>query len=259
VRTAVGASGGAGDVGIAVGALVLNYEYDGTQVSREDAVCYIANRAEKRGRRTVNVGTVYLELDPTTSEPYWFPLGRQLAQHLSVPTLADAFTMLLTASPDDRLRMMADRQIQPHDIREARQLLRLAQEDETELTNILDSFVPEAGDKGECGRCDTEASAQAKAGGVSAHTPESDGDTDKKENETPEEPQEPSKPAPKTPPAVDFASVEIVDGVPGARRASPSPRNETDNTAALAAPAGSVALWNLRARWTLGTAGGQIA
>jgi hypothetical protein len=131
--------------------LVLNYEYASTQVSREDAVCYIASRPEKRDRRTVNVGTAYLELDPATGEPRWFPLGRQLAQHLNVPTLADAFTMLLTASPDDRKRMMADRQIQPHDIAEARQLLRLAQEDEGELTNVLDSLVPEASDEGEGG------------------------------------------------------------------------------------------------------------
>lgn len=48
--------------------LVLNYEYDGTEVRREDAVCYIASRPEKRGKRTINVGTAYLELDPLTGE-----------------------------------------------------------------------------------------------------------------------------------------------------------------------------------------------
>ena len=196
--------------------LVLTYEYDGTQVSREDAVCYIASRPEKRGRRTVNVGTAYLELDPATGEPHWFPLGRQLAQHLNVSTLADAFTMLLTASPEDRKRMMADRQIQPHDIVEARQLLRLAQEDEGELTNVLDSLLPEASDEGEGGSDDVAALTQAKAGEVSVLTPESDdGISRESGNEAAQEPDEPSKPAPKTPPPVDFSSVEIVDGVPG--------------------------------------------
>lgn len=197
--------------------LVLSYEYDGTQVSREDAVCYIASRPEKRGRRTVNVGTAYLELDPATGEPHWFPLGRQLAQHLNVPTLADAFTMLLTASPEDRKRMMADRQIQPHDIAEARQLLRLAQEDEGELTNVLDSLVPEAGDEGEGGPSDVAAFTQGKAAGVSAQVPESGDDiSEESDDETAQEPEEPNKPAPKTPPPVDFSSVEIVDAVPGA-------------------------------------------
>ena len=207
--------------------LVLNYEYDGTQVSREDAVCYIASRPEKRGRRTVNVGTAYLELDPTTGEPYWFPLGRQLAQHLNVPTLADAFTMLLTASPEDRKRMMADRQIQPHDIAEARQLLRLAQEDEGELTNVLDSLLPEAGDEGEGGSSDVATLTQGRTGGVSAQIPES-GDDIGVENadETAQEPEEPSTPAPKAPPPVDFSSLEIVDGVPGAPGESEPPKRK---------------------------------
>jgi hypothetical protein len=196
--------------------LVLNYDYDGTHVSREDAVCYIASRPEKRGRRTVNVGTAYLELDPATGQPHWFPLGRQLAQHLNIPTLADAFTMLLTASPEDRKRMMADRQIQPHDIDEARQLLHLPQEDEGELANVLDSLLTETDDDGEGGPSDVAALAQRKPGAVSAETPESGDDTSEESAETGQEPEEPGKPVPKTPPPVDFSSVEIVDGVPGA-------------------------------------------
>ncbi|MGV1010548.1 MAG: hypothetical protein ACOYBY_18435, partial [Dermatophilaceae bacterium] len=128
--------------------LVLRYEYDGTEVTREDAVCYIASRQEKRGRRSVNVGTAYLELDPTTGQPHWFPLGRQLAQFLNVPTLADAFTMLLTATPGDRKRMMADRQIQDGDVTEARKLLRITAEEDEELANVLDSLrPPQVGDR----------------------------------------------------------------------------------------------------------------
>lgn len=207
--------------------LVLNYEYDGTQVSREDAVCYIASRPEKRGRRTVNVGTAYLELDPATGEPYWFPLGRQLAQHLNVPTLADAITMLLTASPENRTRMMADRQIQPHDIAEARQLLRLAQEDEGELTNVLDSLLPEASDESEGGSIDLPALTHGKPDGVSAQIPESGDDiSGESDDETAQEPEEHSKPAPKAPPPVDFSSVEIVDGVPGVPGESEPPKRK---------------------------------
>ena len=205
--------------------LVLNYEYDGTEISRDDAVCYIASRAEKRGRRTVNVGTAYLELDPATSEPHWFPLGRQLAQHLNVPTLADAFTMLLTASPDDRERMMADRQIQPHDIDEARQLLRLAQEDETELTNVLDSLIPEAGDESAGGSGDVASLEQGKDPGASAQIPGSGDDlAEESDGEAAQCSEETGKPAPKTPTPVDISSVEIVDAVPGAPGESePSP------------------------------------
>jgi hypothetical protein len=222
--------------------LVLNYEYDGTQVSRQDAVCYIASRPEKRGRRTVNVGTAYLELDPATGEPHWFPLGRQLAQHLNVPTLADAFTMLLTASPEDRKRMMADRQIQPHDIAEARQLLRLAQEDEGELTNVLDSLVPEAGDEGEDGSSDAAGITQGEAGGVSAQIPGSgNNSSEESDAETAEESEEPGKPALWTPPPVDFSSVEIVDGVPGAPSESePSKRKGHQGGGGSASKAPSV-------------------
>ena len=207
--------------------LVLHYEYEGTQVSREDAVCYIASRPEKRSRRTVNVGTAYLEVDPTTNEPHWFPLGRQLAQYLNVPTLADAFTMLLTASPEDRKRMMADRQIQPHDIDEARQLLRLAQEDEGELSNVLDSLIPEAVDKGEDEASDAAASTKGSVGGTSTQSPESNDDiSEESGDETDKRLKESSKRVPMTPPPVDFSSVEIVDGVSDAPSESePSKRN----------------------------------
>jgi hypothetical protein len=204
--------------------LVLNYEYDGTQVTREDAVCYIASRPERRGRRTVNVGTAYLELDPATREPHWFPLGRQLAQHLNVPTLADAFTMLLTASPEDRKRMMADRQIQAHDIAEARQLLRLAQEDEAELANVLDSLVPETGDEdrsGDVAALTCGKTSELSSAGIPAPGHDMSEDS---EDEVNREPEEPSEPGPKTPPPVDFSSVEIVDGVPGPPSESQRPK-----------------------------------
>jgi hypothetical protein len=122
--------------------LVLRYEYDGIEVERTDAVCYIATRPESHGRRTYNIGTAYLELNPETNEPYWFPLGRQLAQHLGAAGLADAVTMLLTAQKDNRDRMMDDRHITPEDIAEAREQLQLTLEDEEDFSNVLDSLLP---------------------------------------------------------------------------------------------------------------------
>jgi hypothetical protein len=200
--------------------LVLTYEFDGATASREDAVCYIASRTEKRGRKPFNVGTAYLELDPATVEPHWFPLGRQLAQYLSVPNLADAFTMLLTASRDDRSRMMADRQIQPQDITEAAQLLRLRQEDEEEIINILDSLLPDlsADDGGSSGVA--AALRTQQSGVVAAHVPETSNHAkDPTHQDSPGNEQEmPSQPLPKAdPPAIDFSAVRIVDGVPGER------------------------------------------
>ena len=209
--------------------LELTYEYDGTQVSREDAVCYIASRAEKRGRRTVNVGTAYLELDSTTREPHWFPLGRQLAQHLNVPTLADAFTMLLTASPEDRKRMMADRQIQDHDIAEARQLLRLTQDHEEELSNVLDSLVPEVIVGGDGGSSGVVALSNGQAGASFAQMSEygkHETASTESNDESPQTLGEPGNVAWNTPPPVDFLSVEIVDSISTAGTPSyPEPSN----------------------------------
>ncbi|MGW8645624.1 sacsin N-terminal ATP-binding-like domain-containing protein [Micromonospora chalcea] len=120
--------------------LVLRYEYAGVTVEREDAVCYIATRPERRNGRTYQIGTAYLELDPAAGAPHWFAFGRQLAQHLGAPALADAVTMLLTAKADDRQRMMVHRQIQPEDITEAREQLGLTVDDDAQ-GNILDSLL----------------------------------------------------------------------------------------------------------------------
>lgn len=203
--------------------LVLNYQYDGTEVPREDAVCYIASRQERRGRRTVNVGTAYLELDPSTGEPHWFPLGRQLAQHLNVPTLADAFTMLLTASPEDRTRMMTDRQISAADITEARKLLRISPEEEEELTNVLDALVPEPGDEDQSEPAEVATLNEAAAASVTSQTPATP--EQQHEDETGEAPPSPGATTSETstpPPPVDYAAVNIVDATPGVPNAAES-------------------------------------
>lgn len=196
--------------------LVLKYEYDGTEVTREDAVCYIASRQEKRGRRTVNVGTAYLELDRETGQPHWFPLGRQLAQFLNVPTMSDAFTMLLTANPGDRGRMMADRQIGPADVVEAQKLLRITAEEDAELSNVLDNLVPEPGDEDQREPAEVAALNQAAAASVTVQAPD-DGD-EQLADRTARPDGEPDTDRPgavKAPPPVDYSLVEIVDAQPG--------------------------------------------
>lgn len=210
--------------------LVLQYEYDGTEVTREDAVCYIASRQEKRGRRSINVGTAYLELDPDIREPHWFPLGRQLAQFLNVPTLSDAFTMLLTANPGDRNRMMADRQIDNADILEARKLLRITAEDDEELSNVLDSLVPEPEDEDQREPAEVAALNQAAAASVRGHVLDEEDELDGYQSSKPAcELAEATSAPPSGPLPVDYASVAIVDAqpgrlAPGAPVRQPSPR-----------------------------------
>lgn len=196
--------------------LVLNYEYDGAEVTREDAVCYIATRREKRGRRAINVGTAYLELDPATLQPHWFPLGRQLAQFLNVPTMSDAFTMLLTTTPGDRSRMMADRQIHEADITEARKLLRITAEEDEELSNVLDGLVPDPWDEDQREPAPVAALNQAAAASLAAPSTDSEDDENAKALAAPsaDEPAGTEHAAPTEPPPVNYSSVTIVDARP---------------------------------------------
>ncbi|SIM53686.1 DUF3883 domain-containing protein [Micromonospora cremea] len=181
--------------------LVLRYEYDGVTVERDDAVCYIATRPE-RGGRTNQIGTAYLELDPTTGAPHWFPFGRQLAQHLGTPALADAVTMLLTAKADDRQRMMTDRQIRPKDITEAREQLGLTADDD-EPGNILDSLL-------------SQVDRQASTPPVNATTAPASAPMSPPPSSTPAAAKPTGTPQHSlatTPPAtVDYSKVRIVDG-----------------------------------------------
>ncbi|WP_149204884.1 DUF3883 domain-containing protein [Actinotalea subterranea] len=184
--------------------LVLRYRYDGVEVERRDATCHIATPPQQVGRRTRVLGTAYLELDPERGHPYWFPLGRQLAQFLGVAPLADAVTMLLTATDADRDRMMADRQIQQRDIDEARVQLRLPPE-ENDLFNVIDSLI---------------ASAEE---GLVQPTPPSGAAVLAPAAPSPSPPQPPALPAPpaitprapQPPPALDYARIRVVDAAPG--------------------------------------------
>lgn len=120
--------------------LVLEYEHNGASIERDDAVCFIASTQLEPHKRSRKTGTAYLELDDT-GQPHWFPFGRQLAQYMGIPALADAITMLFTASAPDLERMMSDRQIQVDDIRDAQNQLQLEFEEEAQLSNVLDEFL----------------------------------------------------------------------------------------------------------------------
>ncbi|MFC3988929.1 sacsin N-terminal ATP-binding-like domain-containing protein [Actinoplanes siamensis] len=119
--------------------LVLRYRHEDVDFDREDAVCFIATRTSRYGSRTATAGTAYLQLEPGLQQPYWFAFGRQLAQHLGVPGLAEAVTMLLTARPEDRGRMMGARQITPAEINEIRTQFGLTEEEETD--NPVDALL----------------------------------------------------------------------------------------------------------------------
>lgn len=119
--------------------LVLRYQYLDTEIERTDAVCFIDVRNDGTDRRPRYTATAYLEIDEANDQPHWFPLGRLLAQHVEVPPLADAFTMLLTASQEDRLRLLADRGITSEDVDHARKRLDLPADDEY-VTLLPDAY-----------------------------------------------------------------------------------------------------------------------
>jgi len=192
--------------------LVLRYQYDGLEVERKDATCHIATSRQPVGRRNRVIGTAYLELDPDRGQPHWFPVGRQLAQFLGVPGLADAVTMLLiTTTEADRERMMADRQIQQRDIDEARVQLRLPPE-EDDLFNAIDSLIASA-EEG------LVPPAPASGAAVPVHTPLSPPASGPMAGPpAPPDPPATDGPArqpPLPPPAIDYAQVKIVDATPG--------------------------------------------
>lgn len=123
--------------------LVLRYRYLEREIERQDAVCFIDERNDGTVGRPRYTATAYLELDGNGS-PHWFPLGRLLAQYVDAAPLADAFTMLFTATSEDRNRLMADRGITADDIAAARASLRLPADDEVsaDILEVLDLLPP---------------------------------------------------------------------------------------------------------------------
>lgn len=182
--------------------LVLKYTYEGDEVEREDATCFIATRQELYGRARRNIGTAYLELDPATGEPDWFAVGRQLAQHLDVMGHADAITMLLKMDRADRERMMTDRQIPLEAVAEARERLQLPLEDEQESTSTLDALIAAASANTAEPAVDDVEYPPAPPIDDDLHLPTSPND-------------ESAISEPFAPPVIDWDSVELVDATPG--------------------------------------------
>ena len=188
--------------------LSLHYEYDSTEVTREDAVCFIASRQAGRGRHSRTLDTAYLEVDPSTGNPHWFAFGRQLARHFGVPTLADVFTMLFAIPPGDWDRVMADRQISRQDIAEAREQLQLPPDSDEEIADVLDSLLPG-------GQPETQQPGLVAGTGEStAETPPSAGDQDHRDSEPSSPDPMPAVTPEPSPPPVDYNKVRIIDAKP---------------------------------------------
>lgn len=118
--------------------LRLRYELDGVTRTRDEAVSFIAVRLLTGGRRR-QIGTAYLEIDPSTETPHWYVFGPQLARFLNVPTQADAFALLLAADRAGRERFLTSRRIPLADVDAARTRLDVP-EDDDDLSDLLPEF-----------------------------------------------------------------------------------------------------------------------
>jgi hypothetical protein len=191
--------------------LVLRYRYDGREITRDDACCYIAVRKETERGRSHKVGTAYIEFSSDAAEPDWFAVGRQLAQYLDISSShADAITMLLKVTTADRQRMMADRQIQQQYVDEARDNLQLPGDDEQFAANVLDSLLPLGGDSAPWAALAAERAVTDEAGATSL--PEESGTMVGIANDG----QLASPPGRPEPAEIDFDAVTIEDATPAA-------------------------------------------
>lgn len=102
--------------------LALRYELDGRTVEIDDATCYIAARTEREGSARRRIGTAYLEVDDS-GEPDWFAFGPELARFVNVPTLGDAFALLLSHPRAGRHRFLESKQISDEELSEASEAL----------------------------------------------------------------------------------------------------------------------------------------
>ncbi|WP_407336096.1 DUF3883 domain-containing protein [Dietzia kunjamensis] len=205
--------------------LVLRYAYEGDEVEREDATCYIASRQEVHGRARRNIGTAYLELNDETKEPDWFAVGRQLAQHLDSTAHADAITMLLKMDKGDRERMMTDRQISLKAVEEARERLELPLADEEESRSTLDSLIADV----------TSPVSEASDALCSARTRQSHEELHKAEVSNGIEMTDGHSNLPR----IDWDAVELVDATPAvlaARSSEPAVRASASTVGSSTAP-----------------------
>lgn len=118
--------------------LVLRYELNGLVRERADAVSFIATRIEQDGIIRRRIGTAHLQVSPGTETPDWFTFAPHLAQFLDVPTLGDAFALLLSASEAGRKQYLAARRITATAVAEAAtRLARPATDDD-----LADDLLP---------------------------------------------------------------------------------------------------------------------
>jgi hypothetical protein len=190
--------------------LSLRYDYDGDEVTRRDAVSFIAGRQERRGRSRI-LDTAYLELEPGSGSPYWLPFGRQLARHFGVPTLADVFTMLFAIPSADWDRVFADRQISRQDIVEAREQLQLPPDSDEQVANVLDSLLPGASPGELPGQQQPKEVPGTREPATGSTQPAGGHDHASSDSESRD-----STPAPPGPPPVDYDKVRMIDAKPGA-------------------------------------------
>lgn len=129
--------------------LKLDYQYTHEDrdllITRDEAVAYIAEKTRHlQGAVSQTFGTGYVEIDDT-GQPYWYALGRQLAQYLRTAPLGDAFGMILASSPAERRRLLTDRRISEDAVRAAADVLRLPIVDpdpDLEPESVLDAPAP---------------------------------------------------------------------------------------------------------------------
>lgn len=122
-------------------ALTVVYEMNDHKTTRSDTVVFIAERVDRVGSTRRRIGTVYLELDPTTGSPHWFSLGPQLAAFIGISGQGDAFGLLLAANQQDREHYLAARRIPSNDIELARSRLDTPPPDEPAYDELIRATV----------------------------------------------------------------------------------------------------------------------
>jgi hypothetical protein len=152
---------------VACSTLVLRYSFRGTTIDREEATTFIAVRQEQvRGAVRRNIGTAHLEISSAEAHPDWYTFGPQLAEFLQVPTLGDAFAVLLTGADEDRRQYLASRRIPVEAVESMRTALDLPVEDE--LSDDLFDFLDDVEASTESETVDTESAESSQEETVEA-------------------------------------------------------------------------------------------
>jgi len=115
--------------------LGLSYVMGDVERPHTGATSFLLPRTERIGSQLRTYGTAFLEFDRLTRRPTWYGFGPQLAEFIRVPSLKDAFTMILK-DPHERIQLLAARGVEEHDLEAARQELAKRSE-EPEFEQVL--------------------------------------------------------------------------------------------------------------------------